>query len=179
MITEAWFFKTLFIFCFHFQTNCQRFHSNYSLQKLKFFLQILCICMPNDKIHFLYELDFKVLLNENFSFLFLPKFLNKYSSKISQQLFIPDGWNFNTLFFFGMPYGGLNSVFLFFTNFISTFCKLSCWIACCPRKNNSQHQTIIVEDPLIKLQLYRVNQSLSWKRAQHEFEGMKYLILKY
>lgn len=47
--------------------------------------------MPNDKIHFLYELDFKVLLNENFSFLFLPKFLNKYSSKISQQLFIPDG----------------------------------------------------------------------------------------
>lgn len=130
--------------------------------------------MPNDKIHFLYESDFKVLLNENFRFLFLPKFLNKYSSKISQQLFMPDGWNFNTLFFFGMPYGGLNSVFLFFTNFISTFCKLSCWIACCPRKNNSQHQTIIVEDPLIKLQLYRVNQSLSWKRAQHEFEGMKY-----
>lgn len=94
------------------------------------------------------------------------RFLSNYSYQIGEIL--------THSFFFGMPYGGLNSVFLFFTNFISTFCKLSCWIACCPRKNNSQHQTIIVEDPLIKLQLYRVNQSLSWKRAQHEFEGMKY-----
>lgn len=111
--------QCLFIFCFHFQTNCQRFHSNYSLQKLNFFffLQILCICMPNDKIHFLYESDFKVLLNENFRFLFLPKFLNKYSSKISQQLFMPDGWNFNTLFFLVCHMVGL-ILFSFFSQIL-------------------------------------------------------------
>lgn len=107
----------LFIFAFIFKQIVRDFTVTIHCRNLNFFLQILCICMPNDKIHFLYELDFKVLLNENFSFLFLPKFLNKYSSKISQQLFMPDGWNFNTLFFLVCHMVGL-ILFSFFSQIL-------------------------------------------------------------
>lgn len=91
------------------------------------------------------------------------RFLSNYSYQIGEIL--------THSFFLVCHMVGL-ILFSFFSQILYQL-SVNC-LACCPRKNNSQHQTIIVEDPLIKLQLYRVNQSLSWKRAQHEFEGMKY-----